>query len=101
VAYNDGSSITVISGCSHRGITNIIRSAEEYFNLPVHNIVAGLHTNNASENRLLFLVDKLSSGSLKRASLCHCTGIDSYCYLKNSMKDVSITYNSCGSRIYF
>ena len=101
VAYNDGISITVISGCSHRGISNIIRSAEEYFNLPVHNIVAGLHTNNASENRLLFLVDKLSSGSLKRASLCHCTGIDCYCYLKNSMKDVSITYNSCGSRIYF
>ncbi len=100
LVFNDGKCLTVISGCSHRGMTNIIRSAEEYFNLPVFNIIGGLHTRSASESRLQFISNELAGSNLKSASLCHCTGIDSYCYFKRNLKDIRISYNSCGSRLY-
>lgn len=99
LVFNHGICLTVISGCSHRGITNIIRSAEEYFNLPVFIIIGGLHTKSASESRLKFLSDEFAGSNLKNAFLCHCTGIDSYCYFKRNLKDIRITYNSCGSRL--
>lgn len=99
LAFNDGKLLTLISGCSHRGITNIIESAVDYFKIPVANIIGGLHTSNASLNRIDFIADKLKEMISGSAGLCHCTGIDQYSILKNRLPHINVFYNYCGKRV--
>lgn len=99
LAFFDGIAITILSGCSHRGMTNIIESASEYFNTPIRNIVGGLHTRNASESKMELIIEKIGSKVSCSAALCHCTGIDKYCTIKHQLPQIDISYNYCGNRI--
>ncbi|WP_321518362.1 MBL fold metallo-hydrolase [uncultured Bacteroides sp.] len=71
--------ISVLSSCSHRGITNIIRSAQEAFPERTLNVViGGFHIHNASEDKFNVISTYLGRKLPRRLGICHCTGIDNY-----------------------
>ncbi len=76
---SDSKTISVLSSCSHRGITNIIRSALEAF--PEHTLntlIGGFHVRNAGDEKLDLISTYLGRKLPKRLGVCHCTGIDNY-----------------------
>jgi len=80
----------LISGCSHRGILNIM----EHFNPDV--FVGGLHLSSLGydSKKLNYIAEKLSRYNTEYYT-CHCTGIEQYGALKQILKD-RIQYINCG-----
>lgn len=79
-----GDSIAVIIGCGHSGILNIARHAEDVLGKPVKALIGGLHLSGASKELLNDVVEKIDAEKLYAG---HCTGIDSYAYLKKRLGD--------------
>lgn len=93
-----GNAISVISGCSHRGISNILLTAKDHFKLPFQLILGGFHLKDCPEEQYRTVVDTLKLASPQLIGVCHCTGIDTYCDLRRDIGD-SVFYNYCGNRI--
>lgn len=88
--------LNIISGCSHRGITNIIRSAEELFHLPIGLVLGGFHTSDCDGPTMDQFITELSSRKIGMIGVCHCTGIDKYARIRESFGNDSF-YNSTGN----
>lgn len=93
-------SMTVISGCSHRGITNIIRQAVDHFKLPVSLLIGGFHLRSETEENRKKVIEKVSEFGIGRIGMCHCSGIDSYCLMKRKMNE-AVFYCHCGKKTVF
>jgi 7,8-dihydropterin-6-yl-methyl-4-(beta-D-ribofuranosyl)aminobenzene 5'-phosphate synthase len=79
--------LTVISSCSHNGITNICRTASELFSLPVKKVIGGFHLKNASKEEVDLVADYFTQHSVEKIFTGHCTGIEAYCRLKETLKE--------------
>ncbi len=80
----------LFSGCSHRGILNIV----DYFKPDV--FVGGFHLVGLDEcsSDLEYVSEKLSEYDTKYYT-CHCTGIEQYGVLKHNLKN-KVKYVNCG-----
>lgn len=86
----EGRNRVLVVGCSHRGIVNILKQAQEISDLPISHVIGGFHLydldlNNAEDMEFLESVsDKLlDSGAIFYTG--HCTGRDQYHKLKELM----------------
>lgn len=93
-----GGGVSVLTGCSHRGITNILQAATSYFSLPVNLVLGGFHLKDAAEEQSQLAVRYLNRLRPKSIGVCHCTGIDMYHMLKRECTS-SVFYISCGNRL--
>ncbi len=97
--------LAVISGCSHRGITNILESARHTFfsaaefenkkrddpstvsaesaSARFSLVLGGFHLSNASEELAERVTQWLLDERIARLGCCHCTGVDNYARLKS------------------
>jgi 7,8-dihydropterin-6-yl-methyl-4-(beta-D-ribofuranosyl)aminobenzene 5'-phosphate synthase len=91
--------LSIISGCAHRGITNILRSAQKEFGLPIRLILGGLHTSKEPDEEVISLAETLDTFHIKDIYVCHCTGIDKYAILKQKCK-ANVHYASTGVNIF-
>lgn len=66
--------LVLITGCSHRGIVNIINGVEEKFGKHVSTVVGGLHLWDASHIRLHETLKALNNSRVDTLAICHCTG---------------------------
>jgi len=67
--------LCVISGCSHRGVINIINAAKELMkNNSIHTFIGGLHLNFASEKEIYSIINAFKELNIKRLIIGHCTG---------------------------
>lgn len=89
--------ISLITGCSHKGILKIITLVEELFDFPVCEIIGGLHTKKESEQEIISLARELNKSSVKNLQVCHCTGIEAFTTLKQNF-NASISYNYTGNK---
>lgn len=94
------SQISLISGCSHKGILNIIDFAKEH---NADNIVGGFHLKDFEkyDNSVIILRDlALRLNACKRICFytCHCTGILQYDFLKKAINN-RLNYISTGTTI--
>lgn len=94
-------SLVLCSGCSHRGIANLVNLAEELFKLPVEAIVGGMHTVNDSEEQIKVLCDELRNKSVRQIFCCHCTGVNSFAKIAENMPRVEVRYATVGNNIVF
>lgn len=90
---------TLISGCSHKGILNIL----EYCNdMDISYFVGGLHISKVViDEEGKKILDNICNGLEKSNMIfytCHCTGVDQFNYLKMYLKD-SINYISSGKLV--
>ncbi|MDP3451815.1 MAG: MBL fold metallo-hydrolase [Bacteroidales bacterium] len=88
--------LSIITGCSHRGITNIMKSAGEHFNLPLNLVLGGFHTKDCTESQFSYIIDYLSYNTPKSIGVCHCTGIERYSALNKHFGN-KVFYSYVGS----
>ena len=74
-----GNEVAVITGCGHSGVLNIAWHAEDVSGKPVKALIGGLHLIGAKKEVLDEVAERIDAEKLYAG---HCTGIDSYAYLK-------------------
>jgi len=75
LVYNGSDGLTIITGCSHSGICNICRYAQQLFeHKPIVRIIGGFHLFDV-DDRLHQTIDYLESLNLKELYPCHCVSL--------------------------
>ncbi len=95
VALVEKDSVSVVSGCSHRGISNILERTKELFGLPIDLVMGGFHLGGAEPEALEQMVALFERESVRRIGVCHCSGVDAFAYLKKRLGD-RVFYNHTG-----
>ena len=89
-------SMILLSACSHRGITNILRSVSSFFNENhLKMIIGGFHIHNASSDKDDVIVNGLKNSLPDELCVCHCSGVDKYA-LFYSLWGNKVFYNHTG-----
>jgi 7,8-dihydropterin-6-yl-methyl-4-(beta-D-ribofuranosyl)aminobenzene 5'-phosphate synthase len=93
-------SLHIVTACSHRGITNICKTAQETFNLPIKSIVGGFHLKDCRIEQYVEITWYLRQLNLQSIGVCHCTGIDKYAGMREEC-DTHVFYNFTGNEVNF
>ncbi|HOJ63727.1 MAG TPA: MBL fold metallo-hydrolase [Spirochaetota bacterium] len=88
----------IISGCSHRGITNIIENVKEMGIKEINSVIGGFHISEENYENILKIADYFTKNKVTKILASHCTGVESYAILKRELKD-KISYNFTGNDI--
>lgn len=87
----------VISACSHRGITNILRAIRPVFpNQPCRLLLGGFHIHNAEREKFEIIADYLKKNPVTQIGICHCTGFENYAHFSQIFGEC-IFYNYTGT----
>lgn len=93
VVIKEEDNVVLITGCSHKGIDNIVESIENNMKGKITHIVGGLHFthydtfNLRQTDHLQKIGDKFTKQRNMNVFACHCTGDDAYFELKQTMRD--------------
>lgn len=101
--------LNIITGCSHRGIINILRSAIDKTGIErINLLLGGMHLSGMkiqdkdlreeNDDRLLRTIQEMKKIDIERIYTNHCTGIDGFMRLKTAMEE-KVYYSYTGSRI--
>jgi len=90
--------ISIITACSHKGITNICENAVRNFELPVHMIVGGFHMKDCEAHQYQWIVQYLRNVRPDIIGVSHCTGVEKYASLTNDLHS-KVFYNCTGNEI--
>ncbi|HQJ05764.1 MAG TPA: MBL fold metallo-hydrolase [Spirochaetota bacterium] len=99
LVIKNGGKINIVSGCSHRGITNIVKTAGAEFNLPIDYALGGYHLSGEDDATTDKVIDALKEFDITHIGASHCTGIDKYLSLKNKIVKSNVFYNWTGNTI--
>jgi 7,8-dihydropterin-6-yl-methyl-4-(beta-D-ribofuranosyl)aminobenzene 5'-phosphate synthase len=95
VIEDDG--LSVITGCAHRGVVNIVRAALAAFpGLPLKAVAGGFHLSGADAGEIRRTADGISALDPKMVFCCHCTGVRGYAGMAAVMPGKT-AWLSCGS----
>lgn len=83
ILIKNSDKVTLITGCSHTGILNIINKAEEFLNKNIDNLIGGIHLSKKSYEENLEVAKKIKNFNIKNFSFCHCSGEDINIILKS------------------
>ena len=90
--------INIITGCSHRGITNICSAAAEHFRLPIGLILGGFHMKDCKIEQHVDITHYLKVQKPESIGVCHCTGLEKYADLYQEC-ETHLFYNFTGNKI--
>lgn len=82
LAIIEGDKFSILTGCSHSGITNIIESARAQFSEELIAVYGGFHLASSSREDVLKTGRHLAKQSINKLVTCHCTGFENYKILK-------------------
>ncbi len=69
-----GRGLVIVTGCSHPGVMNIVKRAEEVSGInKIHAVIGGLHISSIEEG--MKVAEFLRNLGVKLVSPCHCTGV--------------------------
>ena len=71
----DSLGTVVVTGCSHSGIVNIVRKAEEVTKSEVYAVIGGFHLIGAKEEFIEKTIDALREMRVREVHTGHCTGL--------------------------
>jgi 7,8-dihydropterin-6-yl-methyl-4-(beta-D-ribofuranosyl)aminobenzene 5'-phosphate synthase len=91
LAIVNDSKLSVISSCSHKGISNIVQEARRIFQLPVNLVTGGFHLNSASQEQYRAVMDYFHELKPESIGICHCTGVENFPGMANES----------GSRVFY
>ncbi len=88
--------ISIVSTCSHRGITNIIRSAMERIpGKSLHTIIGGFHMHSEKEEEFCVVSGYLGRHLPRKLGVCHCAGVVKFSVFYQQFND-RVFYNYTG-----
>jgi len=92
-------SFSILSACSHRGITNIIRRVRAAFPTQKFRLLlGGFHIHNAEEEKYHVIANYLENDLPQQIAVCHCTGVDKYALFLQQFGDC-VVYQYAGKEI--
>ena len=77
----------VIVGCSHPGITNIVKRAKEILNKPIIYALGGFHLFRSSKEEIMEIVKEMKNLGVEYVTPTHCTGDLAIEMFKEEYKD--------------
>jgi 7,8-dihydropterin-6-yl-methyl-4-(beta-D-ribofuranosyl)aminobenzene 5'-phosphate synthase len=76
--------LTVLLGCSHRGVINTLNHVVRLTGKKsIHAVLGGLHLGKASDSKLSKIMDHLRGFGLEKIGVGHCTGTRAFVALSN------------------
>lgn len=96
LAVDSADGISIISSCSHRGITNMVEAAKSAFKKEIKAVVGGFHLLGCSPEQLEATISYFERLAPKSLGICHCTGIDRYGVFVQRLGS-TVFYNSTGT----
>jgi 7,8-dihydropterin-6-yl-methyl-4-(beta-D-ribofuranosyl)aminobenzene 5'-phosphate synthase len=88
-----GSGLTVITGCAHPGIVEMVQKAREVGKGEIGLLIGGFHLSGASASTLRNVVSGLGELGVERIAPCHCTGESAVALLDAAFGE---RYERCG-----
>jgi 7,8-dihydropterin-6-yl-methyl-4-(beta-D-ribofuranosyl)aminobenzene 5'-phosphate synthase len=88
-----GSGLTVITGCAHPGVVEMVRKAREVGKGQIGLVIGGFHLSGASAATLPRVVSGLVELGVERIAPCHCTGERAVALLATAFGE---KYERCG-----
>jgi len=91
---NENDKNTLICGCAHKGVINIIERSKEITDRGLNTVIGGFHLmgmkvkNPTSKVFLDDLSNNLSKNDIDKFYTCHCTGEEPYRYLSGKMDNL-------------
>lgn len=74
LVYKSEQEISILTGCSHSGICNIVEHAKNICNeKKIYAIIGGFHLINTPKEKMLKIIQYLQNQSTKNLYPCHCT----------------------------
>lgn len=96
VVLTHDTSCSLLSACSHRGITNIIRSVRNAFPYrTIDTVIGGFHIHNAPNQKFETIATFFKQCAPKRIGVCHCSGVDMYALFIREFGE-QVFYNHTG-----
>ncbi|MBY0755452.1 MBL fold metallo-hydrolase [Clostridium sardiniense] len=80
--------LTLITGCAHTGIINIITKVQNIIGKKVINVIGGIHLSKLSLSENIETAKKLKELNIKNFSLCHCSGNEIINILKDDESEI-------------
>lgn len=74
IVLRGGDGLTVIVGCSHVGILNILSTVAKRFNEKIIRVIGGTHLLNADDERIEKTLSAFKNFGVRDLKLCHCSG---------------------------
>ena len=95
-----GVGLVILVGCSHPGVTNIVKKAVEDLNTTPYAVLGGFHESMSSEQEIITLIESLQNLSLSQIYPFHCSGDLIRSYLQSNHPEM---YREVcvGSTIFF
>jgi 7,8-dihydropterin-6-yl-methyl-4-(beta-D-ribofuranosyl)aminobenzene 5'-phosphate synthase len=102
IIIEDGNTV-LLAGCAHNGIVNIIDHLNTVKNCSPSHVIGGFHLYSRPRGKyedtiLINQIGEYLSNTGSKYYTCHCTGIEPYKILKDTMKE-QITYLATGSQV--
>lgn len=91
---NENQKYSLLCGCAHKGIINIIERAKDIIDCDLHTVIGGFHLmgmkvkDSKAKDFLDELSSTLSSNNVEQYYTCHCTGEKTYSYLSEKMNNL-------------
>lgn len=98
IAIRIDNKLTILSSCSHNGITNITETAKEYLKSPIDRVIGGFHTIGDNNSSIKHIIDYMNRNEIGKIGVCHCTGIENYNRIKDKCKG-AVFYNHTANQI--
>jgi len=90
--------INIVTACSHRGITNICSTANQYFRLPIGLILGGFHMKNCTSEQYVQIMHFFRILKPISIGVCHCTGIEKFAEMYHDSES-HLFYNHLGNEV--
>lgn len=88
--------LTVLCGCSHPGILNMLSTVKKRLNKEIYAMYGGVHLKNATDERCYKVIEELKKLGIKILGFSHCSGEK---ITKLAEKEFNTTRLSCGDEI--
>jgi len=89
----------LFTGCAHKGIFNILKTAFEKNNeAPIQYVFGGMHFGGELLNQIDQYLKQFLCFGIEHLYVCHCTGIDGYMRLKLNLPD-KVIYTFTGFQV--
>ncbi len=98
IAITKSNKLSIISSCSHRGISNIVREAIREFKMPVYLILGGFHLSKCKEEQMDAVISYFKEINPQYLGISHCTGVEKYAQFTIEFPGKTF-YNSTGNSI--
>jgi 7,8-dihydropterin-6-yl-methyl-4-(beta-D-ribofuranosyl)aminobenzene 5'-phosphate synthase len=92
---NENDKYSLVCGCSHKGIINIIERTKDIINSNLTTVIGGFHLmgmnvkDSSTKEFLNELSTMLINNNINKFYTCHCTGVQAYSYLSQKMRNLS------------